>query len=128
MSELDVIRCELREIGIDAQAIRFDNFPPSPEGVAFCYRVPTGRFRREKFRVALSFQENAYPEYAPHFIHIRDLDSSSLTPYLVHEQADGRSWRTFSAPPGDFWDDLPPDQKTMKTYIHRHLARLWAQL
>lgn len=127
MSELEVIRRELREIGIAAQAIRFDNFPPSPEGVAFDYRVPTGRFRATKFRVALSFQENAYPEYAPHFIHIRDLESSTLTPYLRHESG-GWRWWTFSAPPGDFWDGLPPEQKTMKTFVHRHLARMWAQL
>lgn len=127
MSVLDAVCRELCAMGFDAAPVRFDDFPPSDEAVVFRYPVPAGRFRNQEFEVAISFQETEYPEYPPHFVHIGDLPGSRLTLYRKHEHG-GRSWWAFSVPPSDFWDDLPPQEKTMKTYVRRHLARLWDQI
>ena len=34
----------------------------------------------------------------------------------------------FQFPPSDFWDALPATDKNMRTYVNRHMLRIWDQL
>ena len=124
MTEIEAVIRELDELGLNPQRM---SLPFGGEAVALDYCVPTGRYRGKPYRIAVSFQESAYPEYPPHFLHVCDLEQSTLTPYRRYSH-DGATWSMFSVPPGDFWDRLPPDQKTMKTYFNRHIQRVWHQL
>lgn len=127
MNVLEAVCRELREMGLDASPVHFEDFPQSDGAVAFRYAVPAGRFRGQEFEVAISFQESAYPEYPPHFVHIRALAQSRLREYAHHVHR-GASWWAFSLPPSDFWDGLRTEEKTMRTYVRRHLARVWDQI
>ena len=117
---------ELRELGTEAEIVEIQGFPAS-QAVVLGYRVQSGRYQRQQFQIAISFQEEGYPEYPPHFLHVRSLPDSSLPLYRKH-QHDGSEWSAFSVPPSDFWDGLPPQLKNMKTYFHRHMARVWDQM
>jgi hypothetical protein len=116
---------ELRELGIGSRVVRWTG--PGGEAVVFPFDVPTGRFRGTTLDVGLSFQEAAYPEYPPHFIHVRSLDGTRKTRHSEHE-FEGARWWTFSAPPSSFWDALEPSQKNMRTYVRRHLLRFLDEL
>ena len=122
---VDTIDRELRELGIESRVVRWNG--TGGEAVIFPFEVLSGRFRDTTFDVGLSFQESAYPEYPPHFIHVRGLDATSKTRHSEHE-FEGALWWTFSAPPSNFWDTLEPSQKNMRTYIWRHLLRFLDQL
>ena len=124
MGAIDVVQRELRDLELRPEVI---DFPGFGRVVVFDYAVPTGRYRGHTFRVGVAFQEEGYPAYPPHFILIADLPHAYLTKYATHRY-DGREWSVFSAPPGDFWDRLAPADKNMKTYVHRHLLRLWHQM
>ncbi len=123
MTEIESVCRELHALGMQPAVMQ----TPMGSAVTVEYFVPTGRYRGQSFRIAVSFQETNYPEYPPHFLHIRTLPESTLTPYRRYEQ-DAETWSMFSVPPGDFWDRLPPEAKTMKTYFNRHVPRIWHQL
>ena len=125
MTGTDAVLGELRALGFAPEVIGLTNYGAS--GIAFDYSVPTGRYRGQIFRIAISFQEDAYPEYPPHFLHVRSLPGAHLTAHSQYE-LDGASWMAFSVPPSDFWDRLPPEQKNMKTFFNRHIQRVWDQL
>lgn len=118
-----------RELGGLGFTPSVERVPDYGEVIAFDYPVPTGRYRGQTFRIAVGFQGNSYPEYPPHFLHVRSLLQADLR-LPVHRtyERDGNSWTVFSVPPGDFWDRLPPAEKTMKTYRNRHLPRFWQEL
>ena len=41
--------------------------------------------------------------------------------------ADGLDWMAISAPPSDFRDQIDtPNGKNMKTYLNRHVRRIWS--
>ena len=123
---LDTVAAELRELGIDARVepawSAFGN-----GAVLFAFNPASGRLKDRQLRIALTFQEDAYPEYPPHFVHVCGLTSSKLTRHAEHEFS-GEQWWAFSVPPSDFWDSLDPGEKNMRTYVWRHLTRVWDQL
>ena len=117
---VDTVDRELRELGIESRVVRWNG--AGGEAVVFQFEGLS-----ERFDVGLSFQDAAYPEYPPHFIHVRGLNATNLTRHSEHE-FEGALWWTFSAPPSDFWDTLEPSQKNMRTYVRRHLLRFLHQL
>lgn len=74
--------------------------------------------------VGVSFQEEGYPEYPPHWVHVTPPIQDGKAG-VVQEYSDpgGRTWIAMSRPPGDLWDKLPT--KHMYAYIGEHLRRIW---
>ena len=97
------------------------------ETVVFNFPVTTGRYRGNDYKIALSFQENGYPEYPPHFVWVSNIDNPNLPVHSTFS-FDNSDWSSFSVPPSDFWDHLPYQDKNMKTYVNRHLTRFWGQI
>ena len=77
--------------------------------------------------VGLSFQEEGYPEYPPHWIHVtpplRDGRGSTEEPYTDQQ---GRAWLAMSRPPGEVWDRLPT--KHMTAFMNEHLRKIWKDI
>ena len=92
--------------------------------VSFKYTIEAGSHRGTQAMVGLSFQEEGYPEYPPHWIHvtppIEDGKGGSAGTYT---DSQGRTWLAMSRPPGDLWDRLPT--RHMGAYISEHLRRIW---
>ena len=43
-----------------------------------------------------------------------------------YEDEDGVEWMAISAPVRDFWDQIDdPNGKSVKTYLERHIRRIW---
>lgn len=126
MNAIETAKRELRELGFDPVVV---SDPACSHGPVLVFRYPVthGPHRGTTFRIGISFQEDAYPEYPPHFVHVADLAGSRLTRHSSY-QYQQTEWSVFSLPPSDFWDGLPPADKNMRTYLHRHLARVWAQI
>lgn len=82
--------------------------------VIFHYDVMTGRYKGNTFDIFLANEANIYPEYPPHFVGISELSDHRI-PLYTSVDVDGRSWAVFSCPPNDFWDDLRPEDKNMRT-------------
>ena len=125
---LETIARELRELGIEARIVPSWN-GMGGAGVVFPLRAPSGRFKGKILQLGLSFQEDAYPEYPPHFVHFRqaEIEGTNFTKHSAHE-FEGAEWWAFSFPPSDFWDRLAPSEKNMRTYVRRHLFRVLEQL
>lgn len=91
--------------------------------VAFDYQMESGTHNGQDVLVGVSFQEEGYPEYPPHWIHITppidDKKGGAKCGYVEN----GREWLAMSRPPGDIWDQLPT--KHMSAYITEHLRRIW---
>lgn len=126
MSSLEKISEELQELGYKPRVVPLNGFTPS-ELVEIDYQPACGRYKGQLFKVGIGFQENAYPEYPPHFVGVVNLSDPSIPVHSSHHR-ENDEWSMFSVPPSDFWDRLPSSDKNMKTYIHRHLARFWSQL
>ena len=118
-NSIDRVRGELEFLGY--QTCEFD----SPQGrvVAFDYTIETGSHKGTQVRVGIGFQEEGYPEYPPHWIHVSppidDRKGGVTRGYELQE----RAWLAMSRPPGDLWDRLPT--KHMYAYIREHLRRIW---
>ena len=81
----------------------------------------------------------AWPEGTPHWVHISPPDSVLEEQVQAirgnghrgcverYEDEDGVGWLAISAPVTDFWDQIDtPNGKTVKTYLERHIRRIWA--
>ena len=123
---LERVSEELRDIGLAPRIVDFTGF--SRRAVVFDIEVQHGRYKGAILTLALSFQEDAYPEYPPHFVHLKSSISTAITTRRSTHHFDGESWSAYSLPPSDFWDRLESSQKNMKTYYIRHLLRILAQL
>ena len=122
---LERVSEELRDIGL---APRIVDFVGLHRAVVFDIEVQHGRYKGETLTLALSFQENAYPEYPPHFVHFKSsISTSNITRHSMHH-FEGENWSAYSLPPSDFWDRLESSQKNMSTYFKRHLLRVLARL
>jgi len=126
MNAVETIYRELRELGFAAQMVTSEDFIHGP-AVIFDYDVKNGRYTGRTYTIGIGFQEEGYPEYPPHFLHIADIEATHLTRHSRHDYQ-GRSWWVFSFPPSDFWDRLPLEEKNMKVYMLRHVSRIWDQL
>ena len=126
MSTVERIDEELRNLGYSPQVMTIDGLG-GHQAVVVDYPVATGRYKGQKFKVGIAFQEAGYPEYPPHFIWVAGLPSTVLPAHSTSHY-DGREWSAFSVPPNDFWDRLPQPNKNMKTYMSRHMHRFWDQV
>lgn len=124
---LDKVAEELQEQGYAPQIVDFPTFPVRGKAIVFELPVEHGRYKKETLAVGLSFQEFAYPEYPPHFVHLKSSVQTGITRHSEHDFG-GEKWAAYSLPPSDFWDRLEFSQKNMKTYVKRHLMRVLAQL
>ena len=92
--------------------------------VSFPYTIETGSHKGTQVEVGVSFQEEGYPEYPPHWIHVTPpIDDGKGGTIRRYVDAQGRDWIAISRPPGDVWDRLLT--KHMHAYINEHLRRLW---
>lgn len=121
MSSLEKIEIELKGLGytpffIDA---------PQGRAVVISYCIPIGKYIGKKVWLGFSFQEEGYPEYPPHWIHISppyDDQLGGSQPYtLVDEKIEesAREWLALSRPPKKLWDNLAT--KTMEQYLRLHV-------
>ena len=126
MTPADLICAELREMGTEPHIISANNFIQNT-AVTLTQKIPTGRFKGQTLTLAIGFQEDSYPDYPPHFIYMANLPDPRLPVHSSFDY-DNRSWKAFSVPPSDFWDDLPASEKNMKTFVNRHLLRFWSRI
>lgn len=119
---------ELRDIAFEPRIVDFPNFQASRQAVIINVEVQIGRYKGQTLAIALSFQEDTYPEYPPHFVHFKSSIRTTIATRHTEHDFEGENWSTYSLPPSDFWDSLEPSQRNMKTYFRRHLLRILAQL
>lgn len=119
---------ELRQLGLAAKIVDFPNFSASPQAIIIDIDVENGRYRGQKLNIGISFQEQAYPEYPPHFIHLKSSVQTNITTRHCGHEFEGEEWSAYSLPPNDFWDRLETSKKNMHTYYRRHLQRVFNQL
>ena len=126
MGAIDVVERELRDLGYFSEAVAVPDFNFGRVAM-FRYSVSTGRYRGRTFRVGVGFQEEGYPEYPPHFVFVAELPHANFTKWATR-RIECQEWSVFSLPPSDFWDRLAPAEKNMKTYLRRHLTRVWRDM
>ena len=118
-ASLDMIEDELRQLGFSTS--RFNS--PHGEVVSFSYAIDVGMLKGVGCQLGVSMQEQGFPVYAPHWIHltppIRDKKNSGR-PYTDDQ---GREWVAFSRPP-TYWDSLP--ERNMKVFLEEHIRRFLA--
>ena len=124
MTAIDKALKDLHDLNIDAVVVT--DVPHGPV-LVFSHCVRNGPRQGDCYKVGISFQEDAYPEYPPHFVHVAGLEETRLTRYAEYS-AEGVFWKVFSVPPSDFWDRLPGRMKNMKTYVEVHLVRFWRDI
>ena len=91
--------------------------------VAFEYTIEAGSKAGMPVVVGLSFQEEGYPEYPPHWVHVSPPIPDHHGGGVQYQTSDGRVWLAMSRAPGRPWDELPVQD--MKAYIGEHLRRIW---
>lgn len=111
------------------------------EGVKFEYKIKDGSRIGEKVMLGLVIPDTAgaWPEATPHWIQISPPDSvlgeqvqahradGNQGCVAWHKDVDGVEWMAISAPVSDFWDLIDdPNGKCVKTYLERHIRRIWA--
>ena len=108
------------------------------DGISFEYDIEDGSRDGDTVTLAVAVHENEgeWPEVAPHRVYVSPPDDvlaeqvkGSRSPGVVasYEYENGQSWMAISAPPSDFWDRIDtPDGKNMRTYLDRHIRRIWS--
>ena len=130
---------ELRNLDYEPESFISTMHHCRGEGVKFEYTIKDGSRSGEKVLIGLVVPESrgTWPEATPHWILISPVDT------VLEEQVqanrggqhgcveryvdeDDVEWMAISAPVKDFWDKIePPDSKNVKTYIERHIQRIW---
>lgn len=130
---------ELRSLGYEPEIFVSTMHHCVGEGVKFEYQIEDGSRSGEKVLIGLVVPEprGTWPEATPHWILISPVDivleeqvqanrggqQGSVERYVDEEDVE---WMAISAPVKDFWDKIePPDSKSVKTYIKRHIRRIW---
>ncbi len=119
---------ELQDIVLNPRVLEFSAFSPLQGAVMFDIEAQSGRYKGKILKVALSFQETSYPEYPPHFVHLKSSVVTERFPRQSTYQFEDEEWSIYSLPPSDFWDTLDSSQKNMVTYVKRHIYRIIAEL
>lgn len=117
------VQSELESIGYTTRL--FD----SRQGivVSFDYIIEAGSHKGRQVKIGVSFQEDGYPEYPPHWIHVSPpLDDGKGGAIEQYNDAEGRQWLAMSRAPSDIWDNLPT--KHMSVYLREHLRRIWKDI
>lgn len=126
MSSIEKIEAELKGLGYTPF------FIDTPQGrtAVIDYCIPVGKHAGEKVLLGFSFQEEGYPEYPPHWIHIsppyHDQHGGALPYNCPDNKGISRKWLALSRPPDALWDNLPT--KHMKPYIELHIPRFCKNL
>lgn len=124
-SSLDMIQAELEELGYSTK--RFTSSVTRKEVVAFRYVVDIGRFRCEAYEMGFSMQQEGYPTYAPHWIHIHPPPEGGIQGQHEDTDDEGRPWIALSRPPSpEAWDEIAV--KNMRTYLAEHIRGFWASV
>ena len=114
-------RAELKALGYETFEFDWQN----GRVVAFQYTIEAGSKAGTPVLVGISFQEEGYPEYPPHWVHV----SPPIPDHHGGGQAyctdDGREWLAMSRAPGSTWDRLPMPKRDMASYIEEHMRRMW---
>ena len=123
MSSLERIEAELKGLGYHPFII---DSTPAGKTIAIEYIIPTGKYADETVLLGFSFQEEGYPEYPPHWIHISPAYDDKLGGVIhnyKHPDSKGveREWLALSRPPKDIWDNL--STKHMENYLNLHILR-----
>lgn len=128
---------ELAALDYQSAPFRAPQDQGGADGVRFEYRIQDGSRAGETATLGLALHPNEgeWPEVAPHWVYLSPPDevlaelvrgSQQRGVVNDYEGEDGRAWMAISAPPKDFWDRIePPDTKGMKTYLTRHIRRIW---
>ena len=119
---------ELQSIVLNPRIFGFSASSTLQHAVMFDIKAQSGRYKGKILKVALSFQENSYPEYPPHFVHLKSSITTERFTRNFTYQFEGEEWSAYSLPPNDFWDKLDSSQKNMVTYVRRHIYRILAEL
>ncbi len=86
------------------------------------YDVQVGQYFGNNVKIGIQFPVD-FPTTHPHFIHIPKYH------VLNGGESQPSDWRDdylkWSRPPSDFWSTLPPDYKTVRTYMNLHMPRVW---
>ncbi len=127
MSGLERIESELKGLGYSPFYIE----TPQGRAIAINYKINIGKYKGRKALFGFSFQEEGYPEYPPHWIHIsppyNDQRGGTVQPYNYPDnQGVDQKWLALSRPPQDFWDQLPT--KHIKHYLDFHISRFCKEL
>ena len=114
------VRDELKSLGLDSFEFDWQN----GRVVAFQYTIEAGSKAGTAVLVGVSFQEEGYPEYPPHWVHVSPPIPDHHGGGQRYCTADGRQWLAMSRAPGPVWDRLS-QKKDMHAYIEEHLRRIW---
>lgn len=122
-ASLDMITEELTSLGY-APTRRESLVGPV---VVVKYEIPRGSYAGTSVRLGIGFQGEGYPEYPPHWIHVSPPygDGQTNNADRPYTDEDGNSWLVMSRPPSDFWDRIPPTDQNMRTFLRRHVGRIW---
>ena len=139
IDNLQLISEELEGLGYTPE--RFNSpIPECPgEGIKFEYQIVDGSRDGESVILGIVIPESAgaWPEVTPHWLHISPPDSVLAEQVQAHrgntqgsvkqyKDQEGIEWMAISAPVKDFWDHIDePNGKNVKTYIERHIRRIW---
>ena len=93
--------------------------------VAFEYTIEAGSKTGTAVLVGMSFQEEGYPEYPPHWVHVSPPIPDHHGGGVEYSTPEGREWLAMSRAPGKLWDQLSQQDQDMEAYISEHLRRLW---
>lgn len=115
---------ELQGIVLNPRIFEFSASSAMQSAVMFDIEVQNGRYEGKTLKVALSFQEESYPEYPPHFVHFQSSTTTGRFTRHFSYQFEGEEWSAYSLPPSDFWDKLNSSQKNMETYVRVHISRI----
>ena len=116
------VRAELISLGYELFEFDWQN----GRVVAFQYTIEAGSNTGTSVLVGLSFQEEGYPEYPPHWVHVSPPIADHHGGGHAYHTDDGREWLAMSRAPGTAWDRLL--QKDMGSYIAEHLRRIWREV
>ena len=116
------VRSELKSLGYEPFEFDWQN----GRVVAFPYKIEAGTNVGKSVLVGLSFQEEGYPEYPPHWVHVSPPIPDHHGGGHTYTTVDGREWLAMSRAPGAVWDRLL--KKDIGTYISEHLRRIWRKV
>ena len=118
-ASIDQVRSELESLGY--KPFEFDW--QRGRVVAFQYTIQAGSHSGTAVFVGISFQEEGYPEYPPHWIHVSPPIPDHHGGGVQYSTQDGKNWLAMSRAPGKLWDQLA--KQDMEAFTNEHLRRIW---
>ena len=119
----------IRQVSAELKSLGYEPFEfdwQNGRVVAFQYTIEAGSNSGTTVLVGLSFQEEGYPEYPPHWVHVSPPIADHHGGGGSYRTGDGKKWLAMSRAPGPMWDQLL--HKDMGAYISEHLRRIWREV